>query len=793
MRRDIIRLIACLSVVASVGGILVGTAVAAKRPSPTPGAPTGVTAVARYTSMTISWNPPTYIGSGPIIGYRVAGAWGTVATDCSTSNTSSAVSGLKPGKTYSVKVQAYNSVKAGPFTLPIGVKAGLPDPPTGVNGQSGNASARVNWIPPALNSGVVSGYRATANPGGRTCTTATASPPPRSCTVTGLINGTPYTFTVTSTDVYGISVPSAPSTAAIPLTTPDAPTGVTGTSYQDSQALVTWTAPNDGGSAPTYAVTASPGGGTCASPTTSCTVTGLVNGTPYTFTVIATNVVGPGPPSAPSAPATPSIAPDAPTGVTVTAGSGSDTVSWTAPENDGGNPVASYTVTASPGGNTCSSADPSTLSCAVTISNTRAHTFVVTAVNPSGSSPGASASLFTPGCVPAPRAALAGCAFSDIDLQGVDLDRSDLTGVDFTGANLSGANLDYATLNNVTLDNADLTGAFLFTDGSAYDGISAVGATLPTGFKVVGSYLVGPSVNISGVDFSGADFTGAILNQGSLTNDNLTGANLSNVDLDRTDLTGSNLANANLTGADLGYDTLNNVTLDNADLTGAFLFTNGSAYNGISAVGATLPAGFKVVDSYLVGPGVNISGADFSGADFTGAKLSTGSLTDDNFTNADLSNVDLDRTDLTGSNLTNANLTGTDLGYDTLNGVTLDNADLTGAFLYISGYAYNGISTVGATLPAGFKVVDSYLVGPGVNASGVDFSGGDFTGASLNTGTLTDDNFTNANFAGADLDQTDVNGSTFTGVNLSGVIFDATTCPDGTVSDMDGGTCINNL
>ena len=404
MRRDIIRVIVCLSVVLSVGGILAGTAVAAKKPSPTPGAPTGVTAVARYTTMTISWVPPTYVGSGPIIGYRVGGSWGTVATACATSATSCTVSGLKPGRTYSVRVQAYNSVKAGPFTTPIGVEAGLPDPPTGVNGKSENGSAQLNWTPPVLNGAVVSGYRATANPGGQTCTTKAASPPPTSCTVTGLVNGTPYTFTVTSTDVYGISVPSTPSAAVIPLTTPAAPSGVTGTSYQDSQSLVSWTAPDDGGSTASYAVTASPGGETCDSATTSCTVTGLVNGTPYTFTVIASNVVGPGPVSGPSGPATPSVAPGAPTGVTVTAGSGSDTISWNAPANDGGNPVATYTVTASPGARPARRQTPPT--CPVPSPSP------IPGPTPSWSPPPIRPAprralrrhSFAPGCVPAPGA-----------------------------------------------------------------------------------------------------------------------------------------------------------------------------------------------------------------------------------------------------------------------------------------------------------------------------------------------------------------------------------------------------
>ena len=63
-------------------------------------------------------------------------------------------------------------------------------------------------------------------------------------------------------------------------------------SYQNTQVPVTWIAsPTTGGSAITsYTVTASPGGQTCTTPngtTTNCTVTGLTNGTPYTFTVTA--------------------------------------------------------------------------------------------------------------------------------------------------------------------------------------------------------------------------------------------------------------------------------------------------------------------------------------------------------------------------------------------------------------------------------------------------------------------------------------------------------------------------
>ncbi len=85
-------------------------------------------------------------------------------------------------------------------------------------------------------------------------------------------------------------------------------------SVGDTQVGVSWTAPNDNGDAVTkYTVTGVPGG-SCTTevvpptttPATSCTVTGLTNGTPYKFTVVATNANGDSAPSPESAEAIPS-------------------------------------------------------------------------------------------------------------------------------------------------------------------------------------------------------------------------------------------------------------------------------------------------------------------------------------------------------------------------------------------------------------------------------------------------------------------------------------------------------
>jgi hypothetical protein len=97
------------------------------------------------------------------------------------------------------------------------------------------------------------------------------------------------------------------SKASAPLTVPGSPTGVTATAG-NAQATVSFTAPTtNGGSAITrYTVTSNPGNITGTGTSSPITVSGLTNGTSYTFTVVATNAIGNSAPSAPSVAVTPS-------------------------------------------------------------------------------------------------------------------------------------------------------------------------------------------------------------------------------------------------------------------------------------------------------------------------------------------------------------------------------------------------------------------------------------------------------------------------------------------------------
>jgi uncharacterized protein YjbI with pentapeptide repeats len=308
---------------------------------------------------------------------------------------------------------------------------------------------------------------------------------------------------------------------------------------------------------------------------------------------------------------------------------------------------------------------------------------------------------------------------------------------------------------------------------------------------------IGPDANLQHCDLAGADLE-----------TNLSGANLSDTDLETTFLTGANLTGANLTGAYLYLAYMNDATLTDANLTAADLnLTNltGVVSGGIIGTPAVFPEDWSLVDGYLVGPLANLTGANLTDADLSSADLGYSTLADANLSGADLSGVDLNRVisggiigtpsalpsgwllvdgyligqgaNLNDANLNGANLTDADLELTELIGATLANANLSGADLSsadLYDVASGGITGTPSAFPNdGWSIINGYLVGPGANLTDADLSGVDLSGVDLTTGNLT--------------------GANLSGANLSGVIWSDTICPDGTNSNSDGDTCVNNL
>ncbi|SEE27266.1 Fibronectin type III domain-containing protein [Ruania alba] len=221
---------------------------------------------------------------------------------------------------------------------------GVPEAPTiPLIEEVASGEVTLSWTAPEDNGASISGYTVTYGSGSQACPTTT-------CTITGLANGTGYTFSVTATNAVGDSPASPASAEAIPDVRPEAPR-VVYVSAGDEQLEVSWANPvNEGTPITSYDVQISPGDGAGQRSVTgnSLTWTGLTNGESYTFRVRAINDA-PNPGawsewSAPIHPYGPPFQPEAPQAVRIDdAAGGRIQVTWTSPD-DNGDPVWTYHV-----------------------------------------------------------------------------------------------------------------------------------------------------------------------------------------------------------------------------------------------------------------------------------------------------------------------------------------------------------------------------------------------------------------------------------------------------------------
>ena len=438
-------------------------------------------------------------------------------------------------------------------------------------------------------------------------------------------------------------------------------------------------------------------------------------------------------------------------------------------------------------------------------------------------------------------------------LRGANLSAQNLTGVDLSGVDLSGANLTNAVLTNANihptttnLTNTILTGVVSGGITGAGSPSSPASTTLPAGYSIRGGFIVGPAVNLTNAAASGVDLSNVILTGTNLTSATLTGANLTG-----TVLTGANLISATLTGANLtgvttgaligaatatlptGYVArgtgapgtfivgpsviLRGANLTNADLTAVSIAAcdvSGVTFTGATVTGlisgglvntaniAALPsASYVIRTGFLVGPGVDLSGAalssqlftglsvagaNFTNANLTGATFTTTTVTAANFTGATFTNITCGgglvgvasailpsaayvaraatynvflgpgiitrNLNFTNIDLAGLSLIGADMSGCNLTNATLSNADISGANLRgttLTGIITGGLTsnTTGATvttLPGGYIIRAGFIVGPSVNLVGANLSNADISGQSL-VGT----NIAGANFLGA--------------------------------------------
>jgi hypothetical protein len=267
-------------------------------------------------AVTVSWEPPAYVGTSPLTSYDVlvaeeSGGRLVPVTSLSVDDAvTEAVLGtdvLERGVNYAIVMTADNTNGQGQYSLPS-ASVRLPTPPSAPRIGTPNAgpgAARVRWSAPVSTGGTpVTGYVVKAYQGWTLVRQVTVPATARELRLAGLTNGRAHTFRVQAVNAVGSSLHSARSIAVTPRQAPGAPTVGRPAAANDA-ARVYWRAPADNGGAyiSAYVVRAWQGTGlvrtvTVPGTATSALVTGLGNRRYYAFTVTAVNVVGPGAPSA---------------------------------------------------------------------------------------------------------------------------------------------------------------------------------------------------------------------------------------------------------------------------------------------------------------------------------------------------------------------------------------------------------------------------------------------------------------------------------------------------------------
>ena len=200
---------------------------------------------------------------------------------------------------YGTRVQKFRLVSAGVAnTIPLSI----PGAPTNVVATlSGNNAAIITWNAPiningSINNGgsVITSYIITCSSGFTLNVLGSLT----SALFTGLSNATTFTFTIVAINSIGTSVRSTASNSIrTPASVPDAPTNVFAELSGNNAAAITWTPPYNGGSVIIrYTITCSSGFPLDVSGSlTSALFTGLSNGTTFTFTMVAINIIGTSP------------------------------------------------------------------------------------------------------------------------------------------------------------------------------------------------------------------------------------------------------------------------------------------------------------------------------------------------------------------------------------------------------------------------------------------------------------------------------------------------------------------
>ena len=273
-------------------------------PKTAPSKPTGFTATAKDKSVELTWTDP---GDSTINKWEYQrksgggnyGAWTQMST--SATATSYTVSSLTNNTTYTFRIRAWNAYGNGPVSDEQSATP-VPPPakPTGLSATAKHEAVELKWTDP--DNSTITGWSYSKNNGSTWTDIPNSSATTTSYTVTGLNNGTTYTFKIRALSNSGNSAASAAAQAK-PLPVPSAPANLTASPSTTGPAKVTlnWNTHSDTTITKwqyRYKVSSSANYGdwsdipNSAAATKTYTQTGLHHNVEYNFQVRAVNAIG---------------------------------------------------------------------------------------------------------------------------------------------------------------------------------------------------------------------------------------------------------------------------------------------------------------------------------------------------------------------------------------------------------------------------------------------------------------------------------------------------------------------
>lgn len=391
--------------------------------------PTNLTPTPQNASVYLSWSAPS---TGSPDGYDVQygvtsiSAGGVPQTTwtafSSAAPTNALVTGLTNGVSYQFRVRSYKSgATPSSWVQTAAIPATAPGAPTGVTATPGNASVSLAWSAPAATGGspIIDYYIEVSSGGQAYQRYADGISTATSAVVSGLTNGTQYSFKVYAVTSAGESAASS-VVSATPSAAPAAPSAPQNLVATPGNASITlsWQAPISSGTQPItdYVVEyrlASASSWTLfadgVSTSLSATITGLVNGSSYVCRVSGKSSVGVGTAAVSSAVTPKASVPGAPTINSAAVSGGTAGITWIPPFDNGGSAITSYTIQSSTNGTTWTTvATTGSSATSASIANLPAsstYSFRVAAQNSSGLGPWSAAFAATSGTAPAAPAA----------------------------------------------------------------------------------------------------------------------------------------------------------------------------------------------------------------------------------------------------------------------------------------------------------------------------------------------------------------------------------------------------